>query len=347
MPHIKDECKKHGMKLEDQMLILLTHGFCHLLGYDHEKDNDFRSMRKAELKMLRFLKENGIEVPDSFVPKPVFRPDKVSTKHFQQLGKDILQEIQQRSNLPSEIPLPPPSLSNQLNEEIFNDFNDFENEGKQEEKKDETKVIPTTTTPTTTTATTNTNTNTTTPPQSQLLKLLAEIVKQKAKNGSVSNQKKKEEIDDKEIENYQSFRTSKLSEIASATPLSPLPLSKRTKNLNSNNNPNNNATTTETKPKTKKTTTTTSTSKTTTTTSTPKTTKMPKKVASESATMKASESASKKASEKASESAKIKTTQKISKVIGRKSSASTTKSTTKSSKSTTTKTKKPSLNDLD
>ncbi|KAF1315732.1 Ybey/upf0054 family metalloprotein, partial [Globisporangium splendens] len=39
--------------LEQRMPILLAHGICHLMGYDHEKDDDFERMQKAEAYILK------------------------------------------------------------------------------------------------------------------------------------------------------------------------------------------------------------------------------------------------------------------------------------------------------
>lgn len=39
--------------LEERLKVLLIHGVCHLLGYDHETDSDWRSMRAKEAFLLR------------------------------------------------------------------------------------------------------------------------------------------------------------------------------------------------------------------------------------------------------------------------------------------------------
>ena len=42
---------------EDKRLpILLVHGICHLLGYDHETDADYNLMHKKEQELLKLLK---------------------------------------------------------------------------------------------------------------------------------------------------------------------------------------------------------------------------------------------------------------------------------------------------
>ena len=41
---------------ESRMKTLLVHGICHLLGYDHEYDDDYEIMHKEETRILEFLK---------------------------------------------------------------------------------------------------------------------------------------------------------------------------------------------------------------------------------------------------------------------------------------------------
>lgn len=41
-----------GISFEERMSELLVHGICHLLGYDHETDQDYKKMRKKELFLL-------------------------------------------------------------------------------------------------------------------------------------------------------------------------------------------------------------------------------------------------------------------------------------------------------
>lgn len=46
-----------GVSFDDRMQILLVHGICHLLGYDHEKDEDYKVMHCKEQKLLKKLME--------------------------------------------------------------------------------------------------------------------------------------------------------------------------------------------------------------------------------------------------------------------------------------------------
>jgi probable rRNA maturation factor len=42
--------------LYKRMQLLLVHGICHLLGYDHERDEDYKIMHRKELALLKHLK---------------------------------------------------------------------------------------------------------------------------------------------------------------------------------------------------------------------------------------------------------------------------------------------------
>lgn len=39
----------------ERLPILLVHGICHLLGYDHETDDEYKVMHKKELELLRVI----------------------------------------------------------------------------------------------------------------------------------------------------------------------------------------------------------------------------------------------------------------------------------------------------
>lgn len=41
--------------MDERMRILLVHGICHLLGYDHELDEDYKVMHKKETILLKAL----------------------------------------------------------------------------------------------------------------------------------------------------------------------------------------------------------------------------------------------------------------------------------------------------
>lgn len=47
--------QEHGLKLVQELNILLIHGFLHLLGYDHEKKQDRQRMARLEQELLNNL----------------------------------------------------------------------------------------------------------------------------------------------------------------------------------------------------------------------------------------------------------------------------------------------------
>jgi rRNA maturation RNase YbeY len=53
--YIKKDPKNLGGTFEERMQLLLVHGICHLLGYDHKTDADFRRMRLKESYILKQL----------------------------------------------------------------------------------------------------------------------------------------------------------------------------------------------------------------------------------------------------------------------------------------------------
>ncbi|MGC2310812.1 MAG: rRNA maturation RNase YbeY [Candidatus Babeliaceae bacterium] len=53
--YIVQEAKKHKVTFEARLCLLLVHGICHLLGYDHIQDADFRRMRTKEAFILKKL----------------------------------------------------------------------------------------------------------------------------------------------------------------------------------------------------------------------------------------------------------------------------------------------------
>ncbi|PVV02280.1 hypothetical protein BB560_003270 [Smittium megazygosporum] len=48
--------KKHQQNVLDTTIILLIHSFCHLLGHDHDLDQDYIKMRRKEDEILGKLK---------------------------------------------------------------------------------------------------------------------------------------------------------------------------------------------------------------------------------------------------------------------------------------------------
>src|SRR5579872_2419579 len=58
LEYVKRDAQKLGVTFEQRMKRLLVHGICHLLGYDHEKDADYKVMLKKEMGLLKKIGGN-------------------------------------------------------------------------------------------------------------------------------------------------------------------------------------------------------------------------------------------------------------------------------------------------
>jgi probable rRNA maturation factor len=56
--YIKSYTNKEGISFEHRIMILIVHSICHLLGYDHEQDEEYNVMQAEEERLLR-------SIPDS------------------------------------------------------------------------------------------------------------------------------------------------------------------------------------------------------------------------------------------------------------------------------------------
>jgi probable rRNA maturation factor len=55
--YVQAEAQKLKVTLEQRLQRLLVHGICHLLGYDHIEDHDYKIMLQKEMYLLRMLKK--------------------------------------------------------------------------------------------------------------------------------------------------------------------------------------------------------------------------------------------------------------------------------------------------
>ncbi|MCL5875279.1 MAG: rRNA maturation RNase YbeY [Candidatus Dependentiae bacterium] len=56
-PHyVQKDLPRWEQTFEQRLKVLLVHGVCHLLGYDHIEDADYKIMHKKEVALLRTLK---------------------------------------------------------------------------------------------------------------------------------------------------------------------------------------------------------------------------------------------------------------------------------------------------
>jgi rRNA maturation RNase YbeY len=56
--YVVKEAEKYRVTFAERLQLLLVHGVCHLLGYDHIEDADFRRMRAKEVYLLKMLNQN-------------------------------------------------------------------------------------------------------------------------------------------------------------------------------------------------------------------------------------------------------------------------------------------------
>lgn len=54
--YVARDAQKLGVPFEEHLRLIVVHGICHLLGYDHIIDADFRRMRAKEVMILKKLK---------------------------------------------------------------------------------------------------------------------------------------------------------------------------------------------------------------------------------------------------------------------------------------------------
>ncbi|CAG5120916.1 unnamed protein product [Candidula unifasciata] len=58
--YIHQQSKKHSEHFESVLLTMVTHGICHLVGYDHDTRQQWEQMYKRELDILeKFNKQTG------------------------------------------------------------------------------------------------------------------------------------------------------------------------------------------------------------------------------------------------------------------------------------------------
>lgn len=58
LEYVQDDAKKLGVTFAQRMDVLLVHGVCHLLGYDHIEDADYEVMKVEEARLLEKLRSN-------------------------------------------------------------------------------------------------------------------------------------------------------------------------------------------------------------------------------------------------------------------------------------------------
>ena len=56
IPKVEEQAKEYGHSFERELSYMVVHGFYHLMGYDHIKEEDKKEMRPKEEKILDTLK---------------------------------------------------------------------------------------------------------------------------------------------------------------------------------------------------------------------------------------------------------------------------------------------------
>lgn len=50
--YVEKQARSHGVEPDDEMALMVTHGMLHLLGYDHESDEEAEHMEQRERELL-------------------------------------------------------------------------------------------------------------------------------------------------------------------------------------------------------------------------------------------------------------------------------------------------------
>ena len=56
IPKVEEQAKEYGHSFERELSYMIVHGFYHLMGYDHIREEDKKEMRPKEEKVLNDLK---------------------------------------------------------------------------------------------------------------------------------------------------------------------------------------------------------------------------------------------------------------------------------------------------
>lgn len=56
--YIQKKAAEYDQSFEERLRILLVHGICHLLGYDHETASDYKKMARLEKQLLSRLSQS-------------------------------------------------------------------------------------------------------------------------------------------------------------------------------------------------------------------------------------------------------------------------------------------------
>jgi len=56
LEYVQNQLKDLKISIDERLQVLLVHGICHLIGYDHETDDEYKEMQKKEKSLLKHLR---------------------------------------------------------------------------------------------------------------------------------------------------------------------------------------------------------------------------------------------------------------------------------------------------
>ena len=59
LEYVQKNAKKLKTTIDDRLQALLVHGICHLIGYDHKTEEEYKQMQEKERWLLKHLKSQG------------------------------------------------------------------------------------------------------------------------------------------------------------------------------------------------------------------------------------------------------------------------------------------------
>ncbi len=70
LPRVEQQAKTYGHSFDVEMSLLVSHGVLHLLGYDHEQDNDALVMQRKQTEILNSLGYDLAELDNIRMSEP-------------------------------------------------------------------------------------------------------------------------------------------------------------------------------------------------------------------------------------------------------------------------------------
>lgn len=87
MGYLRNAAASNGMELEEYMPTVIAHGMIHLLGYDHQTDEEYTRMMAKERRIRNKLKQMNIVEPPPENDEATLRPFVLTDKRGVLSGK--------------------------------------------------------------------------------------------------------------------------------------------------------------------------------------------------------------------------------------------------------------------